>query len=100
MMGCTKPIQVLLACLEKKSEMLALGESSGFVCNLCLTLQQIFFFNYFFFVWLFKDVTSVTCFAASLMRERVKGTLTHLRSLGMLKKIGRKKYKKTHSWNC
>lgn len=49
MMGCTKPIQVLLACLEKKSEMLALGESSGFVCNLCLTLQQIFFFNYFFF---------------------------------------------------
>lgn len=44
MMGCTKPIQVFLACLEKKSEMLALGESSGFVCNLCLTLQQIFFF--------------------------------------------------------
>lgn len=50
MMGCTKPIQVLLACLEKKSEMLALGESSGFVCNLCLTLQQIFFFLIIFFL--------------------------------------------------
>lgn len=96
MMGCTKPIKVLLACLENKSKMLALGESSGFVCNLCLMLQQIFFF----FCLALQRCNFMTCFAASLMRERVKGTLTHLRSLGMLKKIGRKKYKKTHSWNC
>lgn len=54
-----------------------------------------------FCVWLFKDVTSVACFAAPLVHERVKDTLTHLKSLEMFKKRkGRKKYKKIHSWNC
>lgn len=51
-----------------------------------------------FCIWLFKDVTSVTCFAAPLVRERVKDTLTHLRSLEMLKKEreGKSTRKDTH----
>lgn len=44
MTECTKPVQVLLACLDEGKQGSSSRESSGFMlCNLCLMQQQNLF---------------------------------------------------------